>query len=64
MAEPVRVAVLGASGYAGALSARLIDRHGGFALAAITSRSDVGRRLSDLYPHYRVDLELEELDLD
>ncbi len=58
------VSVLGASGYAGALSARLIDRHEAFTLQAITSRSDVGRRLSDLYPHYRVDLELEELDLD
>lgn len=58
------VSVFGASGYAGALSARLIDRHDGFELAAITSRSDVGRRLSDLYPHHRVDRELEELDLD
>jgi N-acetyl-gamma-glutamyl-phosphate reductase len=58
------VSVFGASGYAGALSARLLDRHEGFALAAITSRSDVGRPLSDLYPHYRVPHVLEELDLD
>jgi N-acetyl-gamma-glutamyl-phosphate reductase len=64
VADQLSVAVLGASGYAGALSARLIDRHDGFALAAVTSRSDAGRRLSDLYPHYRVNLELEELDLD
>ncbi len=63
MASPT-VSVFGASGYAGALSARLIDRHEAFALKAITSRSDVGRRLNDLYPHYRVGLELEELDLD
>ncbi len=64
MADPRTVAVLGASGYAGALCARLIDRHEAFVLGPITSRSDVGARLSDLYPHYRVDRELEELDLD
>jgi N-acetyl-gamma-glutamyl-phosphate reductase len=31
---------------------------------AVTARSDVGRRLDDLYPHHRVPLVLEELDLD
>ena len=59
-----RVAVLGASGYAGALAAALLHRHSRFELTAITSRSDVGRRLDDLYPRYRVPLTMEELDLD
>ncbi len=59
-----RVLVAGGSGYAGALAARLVDRHPHFALAAVTSRSDTGRPLSDLYPHHRVDALLEELDLD
>ena len=59
------VSVFGAAGYAGALSARLVDRHPELELRAITARgADVGRRLSDLYPHHRVGLELEELDLD
>lgn len=58
------VAVLGASGYAGALAAALLHRHPGFELTAITSRSDVGRRLDDLYPRHRVPLTMEELDLD
>jgi N-acetyl-gamma-glutamyl-phosphate reductase len=58
------VAVLGASGYTGALAAHLLWRHGSFDLAAITSRSDAGRRLDDLYPRHRVPLVLEELDLD
>jgi N-acetyl-gamma-glutamyl-phosphate reductase len=59
------VSVFGAAGYAGALSARLIDRHPELELRAITARgADVGRRLSDLYPHHRVALEREELDLD
>ncbi len=58
------VAVFGAAGYTGALSARLLHRHPSFGLAAVTSRSEVGRRLDDLYPHHRVGLELEQLDLD
>ena len=59
-----RVLVAGASGYAGALAARLIWRHPEFDLAAVTSRSEVGRLLSDVYPHHRVPLTLDELDLD
>jgi N-acetyl-gamma-glutamyl-phosphate reductase len=30
----------------------------------VTARSDVGARLDDLYPHHRVPMVLEELDLD
>jgi N-acetyl-gamma-glutamyl-phosphate reductase len=58
------VLVAGASGYAGALAAHLVWRHPDFELAAVTSRSDAGRRLDDLYPHYRVPLVLDALDLD
>jgi N-acetyl-gamma-glutamyl-phosphate reductase len=63
VADP-RVLVAGGSGYAGALAARLVDRHPGFTLAAVTSRSDAGRALSDLYPHHRVDAVLDEFDID
>ncbi len=48
------VAVFGAAGYTGALAARLLMRHPGFELRTVTARSDVGRRLDDLYPHHRV----------
>jgi N-acetyl-gamma-glutamyl-phosphate reductase len=58
------VAVLGASGYAGALAAALLQRHPHFELTAVTSRSDAGRRLDELYPRHRVPLVMEELDLD
>jgi N-acetyl-gamma-glutamyl-phosphate reductase len=58
------VLVAGASGFAGALAARLIARHPRFELAAVTSRSDTGKPLNELYPHHRVPLVLEELDLD
>jgi N-acetyl-gamma-glutamyl-phosphate reductase len=61
---PPRVSVIGAAGFGGALAARLLYAHPSFDLVAVTARSDVGRRLDDLYPHYRVPLMLEELDLD
>ena len=58
------MAVLGASGYAGALAAALLYRHPRFELVALTSRSDADKRLDVLYPRHRVPLTLEELDLD
>jgi N-acetyl-gamma-glutamyl-phosphate reductase len=58
------VSVFGAAGFTGALAARLLYRHPTFELKALTARSDSGRRLDDLYPHHRVPLTLEELDLD
>jgi N-acetyl-gamma-glutamyl-phosphate reductase len=60
----LRVLVAGGSGYAGALAARLIDRHPAFELSAVTSRSDAGRPLIDLYPQHRVDAVLEEFEID
>jgi N-acetyl-gamma-glutamyl-phosphate reductase len=58
------VAVIGASGYTGALAARLVDRHPDLELVAVTSRSDAGRRLDDLYPQHRVPLVLDGYELD
>jgi N-acetyl-gamma-glutamyl-phosphate reductase len=58
------IVVAGASGYAGALAARLLDRHPKFDLVAVTSRSDAGRRLDELYPHHRVPLVLDAFDMD
>jgi N-acetyl-gamma-glutamyl-phosphate reductase len=64
VSEKPSVAVFGAAGYAGSLAARLLWRHPGFELTTITSRSDAGRALRDVYPQHRVPLTLEELDLD
>ncbi|HEX2129740.1 MAG TPA: N-acetyl-gamma-glutamyl-phosphate reductase, partial [Solirubrobacterales bacterium] len=64
MSDTTRVIVAGASGYAGALAAELVHRHPRLELAYATSRSDAGKRLCDLYPRYRCDIELTELDLD
>ncbi len=57
-----RVLVAGATGYTGALAARLVDRHPGLDLVGVTGRSKVGERLDRLYPRHPVRLEIEELD--
>jgi N-acetyl-gamma-glutamyl-phosphate reductase len=59
-----RVIVAGATGFAGALAAHLLWRHPRFELAGVTGRSEVGRRLDELYPRYRVPMTIEALDLD
>jgi N-acetyl-gamma-glutamyl-phosphate reductase len=59
-----RVLIAGATGFAGALAAHLLWRHPRFELIAVTGRSEVGRRLDDLYPRYRVPLEIQALELD
>ena len=59
-----RAIVAGATGFAGALAAHLLWRHPRFELVAVTGRSEVGRRLEELYPRYRVPLTIEQLELD
>lgn len=59
-----RVLVAGASGYTGALAAEIVWHHPRLELVAATSRSDAGRALAELYPRYRAQIELTELDLD
>jgi len=54
--------VAGASGYTGALAAALLHRHEAFDLVGVTSRSDAGRRLDDLYPEHRVPLVMDAFD--
>ncbi|MFN2615701.1 MAG: N-acetyl-gamma-glutamyl-phosphate reductase [Thermoleophilaceae bacterium] len=64
MAERRRVAVVGASGFGGAVAAMLVHRHPSLELTAVTARTDAGRRHDELYPRYRVPLVLEELQAD
>jgi N-acetyl-gamma-glutamyl-phosphate reductase len=58
------VLVAGATGFTGALAAHLLWSHPDFELVAVTGRSEVGRRLQDVYPRYRVPLEIGELELE
>ena len=57
-----RVIVAGATGFAGALAAHLLWRHPRFELVGVTGRSNLGRRLEQLYPRYRVPLVVRELE--
>ena len=64
MPERRRVAVVGATGFGGAVCALLVRRHPSLELTAVTARGDAGRRHEELYPRYRVPLVLEEFDPD
>ena len=59
-----RVAVVGAAGFGGAVCARICSRHPSLELATVTARSHAGRRHDELYPAYRVPLEMVEFDPD
>jgi N-acetyl-gamma-glutamyl-phosphate reductase len=58
------VTVFGAAGYAGSLAARLLHGHPNFELRWVTARSDVGRRVDEVYPQHRVPLVMEEAEID
>lgn len=53
MSAPVKVAVVGASGYSGAELLRLLLRHPNAELVAVTSRSLAGKPLSKEFPRFR-----------
>lgn len=55
VSSPVRtrVAVIGASGYAGEELVRLLLQHPHVELSAVTSRQHAGRKLSEVYPRFR-----------
>lgn len=53
MSSPVKVAVLGASGYSGIELLRLLLRHPNAELVAVTSRTLAGKALSAEFPRFR-----------
>jgi N-acetyl-gamma-glutamyl-phosphate reductase len=59
-----RVLVAGASGFTGALAAKIVWNHPHLELVAATSRGDAGKQLDEIYPRYQVPIELTELDLE
>ncbi len=48
--DQIKVAVMGASGYAGLELVRLLSRHPGVQLTAVTSREWAGRSISSVFP--------------
>ena len=61
----IRVGVVGGTGYTGVELLRLLALHPGVQLSVITSRSEAGSKVADLFPNLRgyVDLEFSEPDL-
>ncbi|MEM6988689.1 MAG: N-acetyl-gamma-glutamyl-phosphate reductase, partial [Pseudomonadota bacterium] len=51
MSQPLRVAVIGASGYTGADLVRLALRHPSIHIAALTANSHAGKPMGSVYPH-------------
>ena len=62
--QMIKVGVLGATGYAGIETVRLLLRHEGVTLTRVVSHSNVGVKISDLYPNLRgiCDMEFTALD--
>jgi N-acetyl-gamma-glutamyl-phosphate reductase len=68
MADRLKVAVLGASGYTGSELVRLLLRHPRVELAALTADSKAGKSMAEVFPQFMgIDLptlvKIEELDL-
>lgn len=49
--DPTRIAILGASGYTGAELVRLLSRHTGVRIAAMTADRKAGEPFREVYPH-------------
>lgn len=62
----IKVGVLGATGYAGIETVRLLLRHSGVTLTRVVSHSNAGTKISDLYPNLRgiCDMVFSSLDID
>ncbi|HEV2075631.1 MAG TPA: N-acetyl-gamma-glutamyl-phosphate reductase [Thermoleophilaceae bacterium] len=56
--------MVGATGFAGALAAAIVERHPSLELVAVTARSETGTPLDRLYPRHGVSRALEPFDPD
>jgi N-acetyl-gamma-glutamyl-phosphate reductase len=69
----LRVGIIGASGYTGSELVRLLSDHPRVEIKAITSESNTGRHITDVFPHLQgvadmtfgssLDLDLKDLDM-
>ncbi len=50
--DKIKVAIIGGSGYSGEELLRLLLRHPGVELVAVTSRENAGKRVGDFFPRY------------
>ena len=57
----VKVAILNVTGYAGISLAKILEKHPNVKIASVTGRSDVGKQLSEIFPHMdSLDIVIEE----
>jgi N-acetyl-gamma-glutamyl-phosphate reductase len=52
MATTAKIGVLGASGYTGADAVRLLARHPGVEIAALTANTHAGKAMDEVFPHF------------
>lgn len=66
MSETIKVGVVGATGYTGVELLRLLSSHPGVEITVVTSRSEAGRPVADLFSNLRghIDLRFVAPDLD
>jgi len=66
MSEIIKVGVVGATGYTGVELLRLLSAHPGVKITVVTSRSEAGRAVTDLFTNLRghIDLRFVAPDLD
>lgn len=57
----ITASIVGATGYTGAVLTDLLDGHPEVRLQALTSKSYVGRRVREVFPHLRISAQYEEL---
>jgi N-acetyl-gamma-glutamyl-phosphate reductase len=58
----VKVGIIGATGYTGVELVRLLANHPGATLEVLSSRSYVGKKYSEVYPHMLPHLNLQMVD--
>jgi N-acetyl-gamma-glutamyl-phosphate reductase len=61
MSTPIRIAVLGASGYTGADLVRLALAHPRIEIAALSANSKAGQAMADVWPHFAIYPQLPRL---
>jgi len=53
--DVIKASIVGATGYTGAVLTDILAEHPSVEILRLTSKSYVGRRVSDIFPHVRVD---------
>jgi N-acetyl-gamma-glutamyl-phosphate reductase len=64
--EPVRIGIVGASGYGGVQLVRLLSEHPGVQITYLAGQDSAGKRYGDLYPQLAqaVDLTVQPVEVD